>query len=345
MTQRTQLIAPATFDDIGHMPRHGLTLTSSGPTTPTDRQRDDGGEAVPLTRFTRLAPVLFDADGWPLLRDHATILFGDGGTGKSYLGLYAGGLLARHGARVLMVDWELEGQTHSDRLQLLFGDTAPLLHYLQGTRPLVHDVARIRRNCLRLGIDYILLDSIGYATDGPPEAAEHALSYFRALKGIGVRGSLSTAHVNRSTDGADQKPFGSVFWHNSARATWFVKQVGTEPTRLRVHLTNRKSNLGAMHTAAGFDFDFRPDRTIVTRVTSADVVINSAADPVPTWQRVAAFIKAGHGVPRTIPEIAAALHLKPDTIKHSVRRKGHVFTTVPRLGGASTIALVDSRVS
>ena len=55
------------------------------------------------------------------------------------------------------------------------------------------------------------------ATDGPPESSVEALKYFRTLHRIGVRGSLGIAHVTKNGDGADQKPFGSAYWHNLAR--------------------------------------------------------------------------------------------------------------------------------
>ena len=48
--------------------------------------------------------------GLTLPRRHPTICFGDGGSAKSYLGLYLIGLLAQQGMRVGLFDWELAGE-------------------------------------------------------------------------------------------------------------------------------------------------------------------------------------------------------------------------------------------
>ena len=75
-----------------------------------------GAPSRPLHLIERAgADVLFDVDGWPLLRDHPTILFGDGGSLKSMLALYAAGTLSRQGVPVGFCDWELTGHEHRDR--------------------------------------------------------------------------------------------------------------------------------------------------------------------------------------------------------------------------------------
>jgi Mrp family chromosome partitioning ATPase len=48
--------------------------------------------------------------GIELLRDHPTILFGQGDSAKSYLALWIAGTLAEQGLRVGLFDWELSGQ-------------------------------------------------------------------------------------------------------------------------------------------------------------------------------------------------------------------------------------------
>lgn len=85
-------------------------------------------------------------------------------------------------------------------------------------------------------------------------------------------GGLHLAHINRSENG-DQKSFGSAFWHNLARATWFVKHAGTSPdgAQMTVGLFNRKANLVRLYPAVGFQFAFTDDRTRVSRVNLAKV--------------------------------------------------------------------------
>lgn len=294
------------------------------------------------------ADTLLDVDGWPWLRDQAMMTFADGGGLKSYLALYGAGVLSRRGMHVGYVDWELSGHDHRERLDRLFGADLPPIHYFRCDRPLEAEADRITRESRKLGLEYLVFDSAGFGTAGPPEAAEHALAYFRAVRQIGL-GSHHLAHVNKSETG-DQKPFGSSFWHNSARSTWFAKQAAASPDgqRLTVGLFNRKSNLTKLHAAVGFQFDFADDRTIVTRTNLADVA--DLAGQLPLWQRIAHCIKAGGGLPRTIDEIAEELDAKPDTVKKAVspsRARGgqSIFTQVPGSDGKVRIALVERRIA
>src|SRR5262249_31540918 len=143
---------------------------------------------------------------------------------KSYLGLYIAGQLARRGMGVGMFDWELAGEDHRDRLERLFGPTMPEIWYVRCDRPLVVETPRLRRLSREHGLQYAVYDSIAFASHDKPEAAESAAVYFRSCRQIGL-GGTHIAHVNKSESG-DQKPFGSVFWHNSARATFYVQRAG-----------------------------------------------------------------------------------------------------------------------
>jgi hypothetical protein len=308
-----------------------------------------GFPSRPLHTYDRPGPdAQFEVDGWRLLRDHGTIGYGDGGSAKSYLALYVAGRLAQRGVSVLYADWELGGEDHRDRLERLFGPQMPMVHYVRCDRALVSEADRLSREVRRLSIDYLICDSIAFATAGPPEAAEHATAYFRAVRQIGI-GSLHLAHINKSEQ-SDQKPFGSSFWHNSARATWFVKQASASPDgqRLTIGLFNRKSNLTRLQPAVGFQFEFSAERTVVTRVNLADV--EDLAGQLPLWQRIAHFLQAGGGVPRTIADIAEELEAKPDTVKKAVspsRARGgkSMFTQVPSSDGIVRIALVERRTA
>jgi hypothetical protein len=286
------------------------------------------------------ADVVHDVDGWPLLREHMTILFADGGGLKSYLALHAGGSLAQRGVQVLYVDWELGGPDHRDRLERLFGAEMPNVHYLRCDRPLVDEADRISREVRRLSIDYWIGDSVGFGTAGPPEGAEYALAYCRAVRQIGL-GNLQLAHINRSETG-DSKPFGSSFWHNSARATWFAKQasVAADGRRLTVGLFNRKSNLTRLSPAIGFEFWFDDKTTAVRRVDLAEVA--DLAVQLPVWQRVSYFLRSG---PRTIAEIAEELEVDPDTVRKAVspKRGRATFVSVPAVDGKTRIALAERR--
>lgn len=283
----------------------------------------------------------FSVNGWPLLQHHPVIAFGDGGAAKSYLALYAAGWLATNGQNVLYADWELSGADHRGRLERLFGAVVPKVHYLRCDKPLVLEADRIEREIHRLGITYWIADSVGFATGGPPEAAEHALAYFRVVRQLGI-GSLHLAHINRSEQGTD-KPFGSAFYHNSARATWFLQRSAeqADATKVQVGLFNKKCNLRARPPAMAFEFEFLPTSTNITRVSPAK--IGEFNSHVPLWQKMVQHLKDA-GRPQTIAQLAASLEAKPDAIqKAAVRSRNTFMAAPPTTDGIHRIALVEHR--
>jgi hypothetical protein len=168
-------------------------------------------------------------------------------------------------------------------------------------RPLVYELDRLQRICHDYRIEYAFFDSVAFACDGPPEAAEVAARYFGAVRAIGV-GSFHVAHVNKS-DNADQKPFGSTFWHNGARATWFIKaSPQIDSAVLSIGLYNRKSNLGPLRRPMAFQIEFGETTTKFSRT---DVVDN--------------------------PELAASMGVRANARKIRNRRRPTCVTRTHRL--------------
>lgn len=269
-----------------------------------------------------VADPMFDVSGFRFLRHHPTILFGDGGTGKSYLALYFVASLAAQGVPVLYLDWELDASEHRARLARLFPDGMPTdVHYLHCIAPLVDEADRIRKVVASVGAQFAVLDSIGFACDGPPEAAEVALAYLRATRALGV-GSLHLAHVSKA-DSGDQKPFGSAFWHNGARMTWFIQADEDEPSDrgLTVGLFQRKSNLSAKRASVGFALTFGGNVTVVTREDLRDVPALAAKMSLST--RIVGVV-AREGL-KTAVEISEALGgANPESINRIARRSGQL---------------------
>ncbi len=298
-----------------------------------------GLPAVLLSELSRpAADAIITVDGLPLLTRHPQILFGDGGAAKSYLALYlAGRLEQEHGMRVGLFDWELSGEDHRDRLERIFGPKMPGIRYRRCDRPLSHDVDALRRSVRQDGLDFVILDSIAFACDGPPEAAEVAARYFQATRQLGIVGSLHIAHVSKVAD-ADKKPFGSVYWHNGARATWYVKLAESTPEgdQINIGLYNRKSNLSKQRAPVGFEIAFTPERTTFRRIDIADV--SDLAGHLSVRQRMAILLRRGAMSPEALAE---ELEVGQDTIKRYARDKRRSqFTLIP--GG--NIALVERRI-
>lgn len=304
------------------------------------------GEPSVSLRTVELKPAddeQFEVLGLALPRRHATILFGDGGTGKSLLALELVKALDQAGERVGYFDWEMDPWIHRRRLAGLCG-TAPLpdLRYVRCERPLIHEVDRLRRVIHTDGLTYAVLDSVGYGTAGPPESAEAAMDFARAARQLGI-GTLWLAHITKGEQG-DQRPFGSAFWHNSARATWFLKNASTSADGSVQQLVafQRKDNLGRRRNPIGLELAFR-DPAISFRQIDAATVAEVAAS-LPMHMRLRTLLRNG---PATIVAMAEALNAKPDTVKKALERgKGQLFTCLTKTDdGVHRWALAERWVS
>ena len=222
-----------------------------------------------------------------------SMIFGDGGSAKSILALAAAlsidtgrpllGLEPTATARVGFLDWEMDAAEHRARARSLLGEELDLV-YVPCSRPLAEDVDRLRRIVTRHQLGYLVVDSVALACDGPPEAAEVAARFFQALRELGL-GSLLVAHVNRSGD--TERPFGSAFWHNMARLTWYAKRESTiGSSRITVGLFNKKANTGPLAAPMGFDVEWTGDGITVTRTDVRD--IPDLAEHVPVRYRIEA---------------------------------------------------------
>jgi hypothetical protein len=306
------------------------------------------GKPGVLLRTVKPAPPddLYDISGWRFPRRHLTITFGPGGTMKSYLLLWVLGTLAKSGVSVGLLDWELDAEDHSLRDHLLFGDDRPDIHYLRCDRPLVYELPRIQQWKREHRIEYLGLDSVAYGTAGKPEDAEAAMSYNRAFRVLEC-GGMAIAHVRKDGQNpadAERYPFGSVFWHNSARSTWFAKDAdpaAENTTTKTIGLFNRKVNLSGKQTAVAFRIDFEPGRTSITRADVRDTPELAAS--LPLWQRMQALVRQG---PQTLADIASELnHGNTESLDRIVRRQKNVFTKITGKDGIQRVALVERRAS
>jgi hypothetical protein len=259
-------------------------------------------------------------DGLPILRNHQTIIFGDGGTAKSLLALRISGYLQGAGQRVLYCDWELDQHEHRARLGQLYGlDRMPDVRYVRCERPLVHEVDRLKRIIAEDHITFGVFDSCGYAlASGGPESSEESLGYFRAARQLRI-GGLHLAHVSKAENG-DQKPFGSAFWHNSARATWFVKALDVDTAdQLTIGLFNRKSNLSQKMAPLAYRFAFSATAIDVEQVQVAG--LEGAQKELPLWRRIESVLES----PMTITALADELGAKKDSVEKSLKMRGDKF--------------------
>lgn len=266
----------------------------------------------------------FAIDGLAFPRRLPSILFGDGGCAKSYLCLYLAGRLAMQGVKVALCDWELSGEEHRERFGLLFGSQhpRPSIKYCRCEAPLVYEVDRLQRIIREDKIQYAIFDSVSFAADGRAEEHETCMKYFRCCRQLGI-GGIHVAHTNRSEE-ADKKPFGSAFWHNGARCTWFAKAEPESSDILDLGVHHKKSNLGPLRPSVLYKIQFTHQSTTFNRVSVLDTP--AIAEDVKIWQRVYELLQRTG--PMTFFAIAEELELKIDTIRKTVKRKNALFHTI-----------------
>jgi hypothetical protein len=283
----------------------------------------EGDPAIHLRDLARPSrDEITDIDGFVFPKRHSTIIFGDGGSAKSYFGLYVAGKLTQAGLNVGLFDWELAGEDHRDRLERLFGPSMPDVIYCRCEQSLSAEADRLSRIVREHKLDYCIYDSIAFACDGPPETAEIAARYFRAVRQVEC-GSLHLAHITKAENNNDQRPFGSAFWHNGARSTWYIQAVEPGNNTLRLGLYNRKANLGPLQPAVSYVLTFTENTTEFRRVDMGESPELSSKLSVRT--RILLFLRTGA---RTVSEIAVATDAEEETIKRTIRRYKSDFIVI-----------------
>lgn len=285
-----------------------------------------------------------------VLGRHSTIWFGDGGSGKSYLALAAAASISKGDqlldispssiSPVAFLDWEFDAWEHKQRLvRMMAGGPLPPVVYINCATPLVEQIDRLRRIFKRKQIGFAVLDSVGAACGGEPESADVALTFFGALRRLGV-GTLLVAHTTKN--GSEDRPFGSAYWHNMARSTWLVKkdqELGGGP--LKVGMYNKKANSGPIAMPVGYDISFGPDSTTFTR---SDVRDNAELSKnLPLQTRIHHAVATGA---KSYLELAEELDTSAESIRGTVKRHRNRFTVITRsTDRVSAVAINDRYTS
>lgn len=291
----------------------------------------------------------------PLLPDRApTVWFGDGSSLKSYtaytlgacvaLGIDfladadgKGGFAGPQGA-VLIVDYEDNAENIRRRMKRIFQglgcDDVPegLIRYFPANGiPLKDLVPALIQVVRQYGIILIIIDSVGPACGGEPEKSVVALDYFRALARLKTT-TLSIAHITKEAGkkGNTDYPFGSIFWHNTARRTWFIaRDQEEESDDLDIGFYNRKVNDGPKPRPFGVKvhFDGFGGPVRLTYQDIADVPALQAKRP--PRQQIIDVLKHG---PMASGEIASETGLSEDTVQRHLKDSS-TFKEVGTRGG------------
>jgi hypothetical protein len=281
---------------------------------------------------------------WPMCPDaSATIIYGDGGTGKSLIALLGAYLVQTGGVHcglrtkqgnALYLDYETCEDTMHERLAAIaagLDGPLPELAYRYCYHPLADDIDAIQEIILEHSINFIVVDSLGLACGGDPSDPEIAIRMMGALRELRCT-SLLVDHVSKMDNGGKPTPFGSVYKPNLARSTWYAKLGQRDNTyQTRVALHHRKANFGPLRPAIGLELTFegteeKLDKLVFKRfdvLTSDD---DDLLQDASCADRVAAVIAHGS---KTIKAIAEATGLKEGSIGQAVRRQAWRFQKLP----------------
>lgn len=251
-----------------------------------------------------------------------TVLFADGGSGKSILGLAMAMTVASghpilgclHGpaAPVLYLDWETDSATAYERMTAIAAGAnlaeLPPVFYRRQVASLIESAGEIRREITRLGAGLVVVDSLGAARGGEPESADITIRTFVAARSLGVPW-LGIDHVTKANGNNGTRPFGSTYTHNLARLTWGADKAQEEgEDHIVVSLANFKRNNGRRLARLGYRIAFDndgADALRAVRFTKTDLAgVPGLAEKLPLRQRILAELRQG---PMTLSVLAEEL--------------------------------------
>lgn len=279
-----------------------------------------------------VAPISFSLN--PLVfKNKPTVLFSDGGVGKSTLALFMCFLVASGGqvaglsavpGKALYADWEDDDHVHLLRVKALAAGHPELqlkhpIAYQRFKTRLVTVVEELERRIHQEGITFLVIDSLLYAAGGKADA-EQTEAFFTALRQLDVS-TLIIAHVAKTqADGpSDKTIYGSVFSSNFARSTWEVR---TEQTMDEEHallgLFNKKSNLARLHAPIGLKVTRSLDGMYVEYQPANLAETEELAKGLPPLMRVRTLMKDGKA--RSIAQIVDELNISLESVRTVCKR-------------------------
>ena len=276
-------------------------------------------------------------------RQHS-LLFGAGGSGKSWLAMYMSMLVCTGEAnldmhpepgRVLYLDYETDSDTVWHRVNMITaGLQTPIaipegFYYRNMTHTLIADAQEIQKMELDLGIDFIVIDSAAGAT-GALIDDTLVNQYFNVIRELNVT-ALTIAHVAKTaTD--PTKAFGSTYWDARPRSTLRANSSNEPGVRSFVmQLTHTKSNNGQFLKDRAYELVFE-DGAVNFRYASL-LGIPGLAENLSLGQRITNVLRRG-GL--TAREIAEELDAKPDSVRITLDRfRGDIYEVVGQKGPAA----------
>ena len=204
---------------------------------------------------------------WPMLPSgKTTLLYGDSGLGKSWVGVYlcaltdhgltANGFSASPG-RSLFVDFEDSPEEIGERAAAIAAGDARfnpdwMLDYKREEKTLVDAADDLREDVEQGAYDLVVIDSFGMATGGDMNDMETVLAVFGVLRRLNTT-VLIVDHIGKD---AERGAIGSKFKRHTARSMWELKGSGED---LSFGLFHKKANRGRKSAPLGLNINLVED--------------------------------------------------------------------------------------
>lgn len=273
--------------------------------------------------------------------DGTTILFGAGSGGKTYVALHMAICVAMglpwmgrptQKRNVLWIDHETGAGTFGYRmgrvcrgLGIERQDVTGLFYWHGDGMALADSLPGLKRTIAGRNIGLLALDHIALACGGEPEQSDSALRFYRAMDRLHVP-MLAIAHVTGDGErdpALVKRPFGTVFWSNGARRTWFIQREQEQESSIAaLGLFCRKVNDGTKPSDFGVNVFFEEDGGPV-HLLAADMRLT------PVLQATRGREWEIHGVldgPMTVAEIAERIGAKANSVHKTMERHPRLFS-------------------
>uniref|UniRef100_A0A6M3KB63 Putative ATPase domain containing protein n=1 Tax=viral metagenome TaxID=1070528 RepID=A0A6M3KB63_9ZZZZ len=277
---------------------------------------------------------------YPFLQQNKpTILFGEGGKGKSLLsqllamavvlpwtdnnlGLRVNG----SSTKVLWLDYETDKDTFTWNLsRLCNGQGLPevSIFYRRCALPLAGDVEAIRDMVAEHTIGLVVIDSLGMACSGDLNKTDTAFPFWAAERQLKCT-SLIIAHPSKDQFTKKATVHGSGFFTREARSVWELSGIGEAgEDEISIGLHHRKVNDGRLHKDRGYRLEFCEDAIKFEKQDIDD--IPELRQHKTTQGQILGLLKRGA---MTKEAMAIELDISPEAARKALerlKRKGQVM--------------------
>jgi hypothetical protein len=264
-----------------------------------------------------------------ILADEINMIFGEGGTGKSYLSLYLALRAARVGdsnpmklgqplqtTSTLLLDWEtnkaqVQWRWHSLAYGMgLQGINIPI-DYRRCALPLVDDLENIQNMILEKNSKFIIIDSVGAACAKDFNQPGIATEFMNSVRRLNVT-TLLIHHTSKDREGR-KTPFGSVYFTNASRSIFEIQEYQEPNTNVKnIMLSHVKHNYSGRAEPFGAKFVFNEDKTIDIQPLDVSTIPEFNCR-LPLANQILIYLQDSGS--KSIEKIAVALKLFPSRVK------------------------------